>query len=659
MTRRFIPAVVLCAIAVSTSAQQSTTIQTETRVVLVDAIVTAKNGAYVRDLTQKDFRIWEDNKEQTIKSFAFESSPEASQPRSLVLFFDQSSMEAADQIPVLQSASRFIDAETGPNRRMAIVGYDGVLRVRQNFTDNAGRLKKALPGPSSRVTEAEEQARPEHDSLTGNTIVNAGSIDDTGSRNMLHALRYLGTNLAVLPGRKIVVIFAGRIPSSSSQKLDLKEAIDACNKSGVAVYPVDVRPNSMISITAPPQVFPDDPLGRVAARGAAKQGSVGPQGDAGSSEPGLGDAGAGSQQLMAELAARTGGFVIRNANDLLGGLQAVAGEQDQYYALTFTPPESKEGTCHTLRVKVDRAGTTVRARNSYCSANELDLLAGTNMGKDLEKRAAETQAGNMAASIELPYFYAAPNVARVHLATEITPGALNFERVKGKLHAEMNLLGMASTGDGGVPARFSDNLKFDFDNEAQVAAWKAKPLHYEKEFRMAPGQYRFTLAFGQAGQSQATFGKVESPLKIDPWNGAELGMSGLVLSRETHPAGDIGLSLSIGDQTPLVAGSTEVVPYGSNRFVKSEPGFFYLEIYDPDPASVTIRVRALDRETGDAKWDSGNTKLPLPANGGKPSLPAMAKLPLDALAPGNWRLEVTASDAAGKVASRTVDFLVQ
>ena len=381
---------------------------------------------------------------------------------------------------------------------------------------------------------------------------------------------------------------------------------------------------------------------------------------------------------MSELAGRTGGFVIRNANDLLGGLQAVAGEQDQYYALTFTPPESNEGTCHTLRVKVDRAGTTVRARNSYCTAKALDLLAGTNMGKDLEKRAAETQDGNagaqadgsivrgqshMAASIELPYFYAAPNLARVRLATEITPGALNFERVKGKLHAEINLLGMAVVRgrevDGGVPARFSDNLKFDFDNEAQVAAWKAKPLHYEKEFRIAPGQYKFTLAFGQTGQSQTTFGKAESPLNIDSWNGSELGMSGIVLSRETHPAADLGLSLLMGDQTPLVAGSTQVVPSGSDRFAKSAPGFFYIEIYDPDPASVTFRARALDPRTGDAKWDSGNTRPPLPANGGKPSLPVMANLPLDTLAPGNWRLEVTASDAAGKVASRTLDFLVQ
>jgi hypothetical protein len=218
---------------------------------------------------------------------------------------------------------------------------------------------------------------------------------------------------------------------------------------------------------------------------------------------------------------------------------------------------------------------------------------------------------------------------------------------------------MASTADGGVRARFSDNLKVDFDNEAEVEAWKMKSLHYEKEFRIPPGQYKFTLAFGQAGESDATFGKVEMPLKIDPWNGSELGMSGLVLSRETHPAGDIGLSLSIGDQTPLVAGGTQVVPYGSDSFAKSGPGFFYFEVNDADPASLTVRVRVFDRNTGDVKWDSGETRLPLPANGGKPSLPAMANLPLDKLTPGGWRLEVTVSDAAGKVATRTVEFLVQ
>ena len=53
--------------------QQSTIIQSETRLVLVDTVVTDKKGNYLRDLTQKDFKVFEDNKEQTIVSFSHET----------------------------------------------------------------------------------------------------------------------------------------------------------------------------------------------------------------------------------------------------------------------------------------------------------------------------------------------------------------------------------------------------------------------------------------------------------------------------------------------------------------------------------------------------------------------------------------------------------
>ena len=54
------------------SAQQTAVIRTETRVVLVDTIVTNKQGEYVHDLAAKDFRLWEDNKQQTILSVSLE-----------------------------------------------------------------------------------------------------------------------------------------------------------------------------------------------------------------------------------------------------------------------------------------------------------------------------------------------------------------------------------------------------------------------------------------------------------------------------------------------------------------------------------------------------------------------------------------------------------
>jgi VWFA-related protein len=622
--------------AVAALAQQGALIQTETRIVLVDAIVTGKNGAYVRDLTAKDFRVWQDNKEQSIQSLSLESASTASQPRPMVLFFDESSMEAGDLAQVRQVAANFIDAEMGPNRKMALVTFnEGGLHIAQNFTDNAGRLKDAIPSAGSYRSNA----------------------DDSAANNMLRALQNLEGSLGALPGRKIVVLFSGKIPSSSSQRSSMGEAIEAANKSGVAIYPVDVRP---VASPAAADMQPATTTGRGGGMRMGRQ----PMGDPDATTAEPGDSGAAGQQLMFGLANGTGGFVVKSANDLLTGLQKIAAEQDQYYVLSYTPPDSKEGTCHALRVKVDRGGTNVRARNSYCTSKPLDLLAGTIAGQDLEKRAAAgNDAGNMSASIELPYFYTSPTVARVHVAMEITPGALKFENQKGKLHAEINLLGIASTPDGGVRARFSDTLKFDFDNEAQIRAWRVKPLHYEKEFRIAPGTYSFTMAFGQAGQenqpADTGFGKVEKTLVVEARPATELVLSSLALSREVHPAADLGLGVSLEGRTPLIAEGAQFVPSGAGQFTKPEPGYFYLEVYAPEPASVTARVRVLDRKTAEPKWDSGPTKFPLPANGGKPSIPAIGRLPLDSLAAGTYRLEIAVSDSSGKQAIRTADFEVR
>src|SRR5215469_3386427 len=48
-------------------------IRAETRLVLVDTVVTDKKGNYILDLAMKNFRVWEDNKEQNLKSFSLES----------------------------------------------------------------------------------------------------------------------------------------------------------------------------------------------------------------------------------------------------------------------------------------------------------------------------------------------------------------------------------------------------------------------------------------------------------------------------------------------------------------------------------------------------------------------------------------------------------
>src|SRR6202034_3783407 len=129
--------------------------------------------------------------------------------------------------------------------------------------------------------------------------------------------------------------------------------------------------------------------------------------------------GTDARQVLYELTQGTGGFVIVNTNDLLGGLQKIAQEQTQYYLLGYTPPESDEGSCHTLRVKVDRGDTVVRSRSGYCNVRPTDLLAGKPAEKQLENQVSGSQPGNVAATMLAPYFYTSPDTARVNLAVEI------------------------------------------------------------------------------------------------------------------------------------------------------------------------------------------------------------------------------------------------
>ncbi|MGC1493734.1 MAG: hypothetical protein WA798_20405, partial [Candidatus Acidiferrum sp.] len=97
-------------------------IKTESRLVLVDAVVTDKKGDYVHDLTQNDFKVYEDNKEQPVASFSFGADPtlqevqEKGQKRYLILFFDDSTMAAPDQIQDRAAAKKFIDNNAGPER---------------------------------------------------------------------------------------------------------------------------------------------------------------------------------------------------------------------------------------------------------------------------------------------------------------------------------------------------------------------------------------------------------------------------------------------------------------------------------------------------------------------------------------------------------------
>ena len=136
----------------------------------------------------------------------------------------------------------------------------------------------------------------------------------------------------------------------------------------------------------------------------------------------------------------------------------------------------------------------------------VDLLAGKPVEEDLEYRLTGNDPGNIAASMQVPFFYTEADTARLNVAMEIPTGSIHFEKVKGKSHAELNIVGIAYLPDGSAAARFSDTVKLDFASQKELHAFRAQPLHYEKEFFAAPGSYTLKVAFSSAGGG---FGKLQ------------------------------------------------------------------------------------------------------------------------------------------------------
>ncbi len=48
---------------------------------------------------------------------------------------------------------------------------------------------------------------------------------------------------------------------------------------------------------------------------------------------------------------------------------------------------------------------------------------------------------------------------------------IKFEKVKGKFHADLNILAIAYRPDGSVAARFSDNKKLEIDDKKADASF--------------------------------------------------------------------------------------------------------------------------------------------------------------------------------------------
>ena len=755
--------------------QPGAMIKKESKLVLVDAVVTDKKGNYIHDLSQRDFKVYEDNKEQPVSAFSagVDAATQVNgQRRYLILFSDNSTMAMPDQIQARGAAKKFIEANAGPDRMMAVVDFGGSLRIVQNFTANANLLQAAVSGVKSSSVDPNAPASDVPVTVASAGLPSLGNAAaDFGARSMLLAVRSLAKNLRSIPGRKMVVLFSGGFPLTSENQSELTATIDACNKSNVAVYALDSRgltapvPGGSARRNAPagrthvvsnrpsnrgasarPRILlaafsasampdPQRPGGGGGQGGGTGGGGGGRGGGGGTGGGGTGGGGTGgggrggggtgggtggtggggrgggtggtgggtrggtgggtggtrgggsvpgnystspysqprtivpqfppsastNQQILASLAEGTGGFTIFNTNDLLGGLERIGREQNEFYILGYVPTDTPEGSCHTLKVKMNRGGMNVRSRSGYCNTRTVNVLEGKPLEKQLEAHAAGSQTGTIHGALQVPYFYTAPNTARVNLAMELPPEAIQFNKDKGKYHANVNVLGIAYRPDGTIGARFSDTVNMDLEKDD----WKdfsKTPYHYENQFDAAPGTYKLTVVLSAGGD---TFGKFEKPLAIDEYDGTHFSLSGLVLTSSVQKLTDIPTGLDsalLEDRAPLVVKGMQITPSGSNRFKHTDNVVVYTEIYEPlltsaNPPLVGMAYTIFERESNKKLFFTDVQRADDFVQKGNSVIPIGLKVKVNDLKPGAYRLVMQAVDSAKNNApSRIVDF---
>ena len=590
----------------------------EAQPVLVDVVITGQKGEPVHGLAAADFHLLEDGKEQAITGLQPHIGPAVPgipQQQHVVLMFGPQSTE--DQKWIEQAASKFVADNAGPNRLISIVYTDVCYNtIATPFTSDAGRLQHALD-------TWPDLFHCDHPAAPGGDL-----------RPLYYAQIAMG--LAQVPGHKVVVLFvANATPSAAADDKKPPEPVPSAR-----------RGRGKGEKNAEPHQDPFD------MELEFRKADV-------SVYPVEAQAGVAIPAWALDLAGATGGSVLSRGSDGLGVFDPLAHEQDESYTLAYVPPVSPEGSCHALKVTVNRPDVTVRGRNLYCNVRQAVVAAVKPKENTLESLAESAGTGNTAASATVPFFYEANGVARVNLALEIPTPALDPTDLNGKLHAEMDVLGMAYIPGGDVAARFTHKLKFDFDNRQQFDDFLRRPLHYERQFEIVPGNYRFKVVFRSV---KDRYGVVEAPLEVAPFNAGQLSVSAIALSRNVQPISPEAAQEEAGaGKSPLIFRGNRIAVSGSNVLSKTGTAEAYFEIYEPlangaGNLQLTMRLRLLDAQSNEQAWNSGDVDLSGLAKSANKVIPVALKLPVAILPPGTYRAELTVTDSAGGQATRSIQF---
>ncbi len=398
-------------VAVRLEAQQSgseipaPTIRVNTRMVLVDVVVTDKQGKPITGLKPDEFVLEESGKKQKIATFTTpEDAAKAATPQSLppgiysnapeyrspggpvtVFVLDAANTPFRDQAYGRLQMLKFVQEQSKSGQRTAIFTLADTLRALQDFTSDPAVLRAALqrykpqepelaagapavvsaaidspssPDSSGALSSALTMALHEINSFQS---LQVGYQLDRRTESTLEAMRGLARTLGGMPGRKEVIWLTAAFPFDLvPEDRNISEAEAALIQQGVHQTALATQAAGSIAETS--RLSHREEIRDAAAMMSAAQIALYPvdvRGLASGMEVTFNDAGnrqamdiptkanvrmsdvASDQETMRVLATETGGKVYVNQNEIKEGISIALADNGAAYTLGYYPEDKK------------------------------------------------------------------------------------------------------------------------------------------------------------------------------------------------------------------------------------------------------------------------------------------------------------------------------
>ncbi|HEU4388364.1 MAG TPA: VWA domain-containing protein [Blastocatellia bacterium] len=460
-------------------------------------------------------------------------------------------------------------------------------------------------------------------------------------------------SLRTLPGRKAVILFSEGLVIPVDVVGRFREVISAAKRANVTIYTVDA---AGLRIGGPD----DETRNRINA--LAQQSLYNAtSGSDDANGPMLRALEANEDALMLnpdrgliDLAEQTGGFLIKNTNDLSPGLRRVDEDIHSHYELSYVPDKAvNDGRFRRVSVKVARPNVDVQSRDGYYAlgvrmdapvldyeAPAIAVLTSARIDNSIPLRQAALSFPEPARPGLVPVLVETPEGAFTHVVDE----------VKKAYTTDFSIVVLIKDSSQDIVRKLSRHYLLSGDAEKVEAAKRGQVLYYG-ETRLPPGSYTIEVAVYDAPSGKS--GVQTTALNVPESKDSRLSLSSVVLVKQAE-------KLQLAEQRkvhPFHFGEVLIYPNlaGSVRKSAAHDVALFFTAYatgdQTEKRTYLIQLSQNGRAQGEILGELG-----APDSSGR--IQQVNAFPLESFQPGNYEVKVTVKEATA-VASRSTKLVIE